>query len=206
LFRQALGPAWRETSGSSASAKARARNAAVALALLEERVERGLDPARARLFRHRRLQGAAQGGHPGLRGGVSGAALPQPQDAQRSRPRAEDVARLARAVLRAAWTLSEKDGKARIKQFASWVENEHPAAGGSGACARARRAVTRPRTRAHCFATPLREHHEPQPPATIGTASCDPLKVCNPYRAYGMIVGVRDSVSGAKLDSTPTAI
>ena len=37
----------------------------------------------------------------------------------------------ARAVLRAAWKLSKKEGKARIDQFASWVEKEHPAAGGS---------------------------------------------------------------------------
>lgn len=37
----------------------------------------------------------------------------------------------ARAVLRAAWKLSEQDGKARIEKFASWVEEEHPAAAGS---------------------------------------------------------------------------
>ena len=37
----------------------------------------------------------------------------------------------AQAVLRAAWKLNEKDGKARIEQFASWVDREHPAAAGS---------------------------------------------------------------------------
>ena len=37
----------------------------------------------------------------------------------------------ARAVLRAAWKLGAKDGKARIEQFASWVEKQHPDAAGS---------------------------------------------------------------------------
>ena len=37
----------------------------------------------------------------------------------------------ARAVLRAAWKLGAKDGKARIEQFASWVEKQHPHAAGS---------------------------------------------------------------------------
>ena len=37
----------------------------------------------------------------------------------------------ASAVLRAAWKLGAKDGKARIEQFASWVEKQHPDAAGS---------------------------------------------------------------------------
>ena len=37
----------------------------------------------------------------------------------------------ARAVLRAAWKLGAEDGKARIEQFASWVEKQHPGATGS---------------------------------------------------------------------------
>ena len=37
----------------------------------------------------------------------------------------------ARSVLRAAWKLDAKAGKARIEQFASWVETRHPDAAGS---------------------------------------------------------------------------
>ena len=37
----------------------------------------------------------------------------------------------ASAVLRAAWKLGAKDGKARTEQFASWVEKQHPDAAGS---------------------------------------------------------------------------
>ena len=37
----------------------------------------------------------------------------------------------ASAVLRAAWKLGAKDGKARIEQFASWVQKQHPDAAGS---------------------------------------------------------------------------
>lgn len=36
-----------------------------------------------------------------------------------------------RVVLRAAWKLGAMDGKARIEQFASWVEKQHPDAAGS---------------------------------------------------------------------------
>ena len=39
----------------------------------------------------------------------------------------------------------------------------------------------------------------------IAGQGCDPLEVCNPYLVTGMVAGVRE-VSGAKLDSTPTAI
>ena len=35
------------------------------------------------------------------------------------------------AVPRAAWKLGAKDGMARIEQFASWVEKEHPDVAGS---------------------------------------------------------------------------
>ena len=55
-------------------------NAVVALALLESLVERDPDAA----VRPRRVQGAAQGGRPGLRERAS-CALPEPQDAQRDR-------------------------------------------------------------------------------------------------------------------------
>ncbi len=37
----------------------------------------------------------------------------------------------ASAELRAAWKLGAKDGKARIEQFQSWVQKQHPDAAGS---------------------------------------------------------------------------
>ena len=37
----------------------------------------------------------------------------------------------AKAVLRAAWKLGAEDGIARIEQFTSWVEQQHPDAAGS---------------------------------------------------------------------------
>ena len=106
-------------------------NAVVALALLEELVERGLDPARARLF--------VIDGSKALRKAV-GQVFGEACRVQRCRnhkmrnvlghlPKA--LHDQARAVLRAAWKLGEEDGKARVEQFASWVEKEHPAAAGS---------------------------------------------------------------------------
>lgn len=106
-------------------------NSVVALALLEELVERGLDPARARLF--------VIDGSKALRKAV-GQVFGKACRVQRCRnhkmrnvlghlPKA--LHDQARAVLRAAWKLSEQDGKARIEKFASWVEKEHPAAAGS---------------------------------------------------------------------------
>ncbi|MDE2764752.1 MAG: transposase [Gemmatimonadota bacterium] len=106
-------------------------NAAVALALLEELVERGLDPARARLF--------VIDGSKALRKAV-GQVFGDACRVQRCRNHKmcnvlghlpKTLHDQARAVLRAAWKLSKKEGKARIDQFASWVEKEHPAAWGS---------------------------------------------------------------------------
>ena len=104
-------------------------NAAVALALLEELVERGLDPARARLF--------VIDGSKALRKAVS-QVLGEACRVRRCRNHKmrNVLGHLPKKLhepgrLRAAWKLSEKDGTARIEQFASWVGKEHPAAAGS---------------------------------------------------------------------------
>ena len=106
-------------------------NAVVALGLLESLVERGLDPGRARLF--------VLDGSKALRkavGQVFGSAcLVQRCRNHKMRNVTGHLPRelhdQARAVLRAAWKLGAEDGKARIEQFASWVEKQHPGATGS---------------------------------------------------------------------------
>ena len=107
-------------------------NAVVALALLESLVERGLDPGRARLF----VLDGSKALHKAVGQVFGSACLVQrcrkPQDAQRDRPSAQGTPTTRPApCLRAAWKLGAKDGKARIEQFASWVEKQHPDAAGS---------------------------------------------------------------------------
>ena len=106
-------------------------NAVVALALLESLVERGLDPGRARLF--------VLDGSKALRKAVTrvfgSACLVQRCRNHKMRNVVghlpKELHDQATAVLRAAWKLGAKDGMARIEQFASWVEKEHPDAAGS---------------------------------------------------------------------------
>ena len=106
-------------------------NAVVALGLLENLVERGLDPGRARLF--------VLDGSKALRkavGQVFGSAC-LVQRCRNHKMRnvtghlPKELHDQASVVLRAAWKLGAKDGKARIEQFASWVEKQHPNAAGS---------------------------------------------------------------------------
>ena len=106
-------------------------NAVVALGLLEGLVERGLDPGRARLF--------VLDGSKALRAAVGqvfgSACLVQRCRNHRMRNVTGHLPRelhdQARAVLRAAWKLDAKEGRARIEQFASRVETRHPDAAGS---------------------------------------------------------------------------
>ena len=93
--------------------------------------ERGLDPGRARLF--------VLDGSKALRkavGQVFGSAC-LVQRCRNHKMRnvtghlPKELHDQASAVLRAAWKLGAKDGKARIEQFASWVEKQHPDAAGS---------------------------------------------------------------------------
>ena len=68
-------------------------NAVVALGLLESLVEARPGLREGEAVRPRRVQGAAQGGRPGLRERLPRAALPEPQDAQRDRPSAQRTPR-----------------------------------------------------------------------------------------------------------------
>ena len=106
-------------------------NAVVALALLESLVERGLDPGRARLF----VLDGSKALHKAVGQVFGSACLVQRCRNHKMRNVTghlpKELHDQASAVLRAAWKLGAKDGKARIEQFASWVEKQHPDAAGS---------------------------------------------------------------------------
>ena len=144
-------------------------NAVVALGLLESLVERGLDPGRARLF--------VLDGSKALRkavGQVFGSAC-LVQRCRNHKMRnvtghlPKELHDQARSVLRAAWKLGAKDGKARIEQFASWVEKQHTGRGGKPA-RRARRDVHRQRDRPDPGAAALPRHDERDRQRALGHA------------------------------------
>jgi len=106
-------------------------NAVVAKALLEDLVARGVKPSRRRLFvidgakalrtaidqvygRHNPVQRCRKHKERNVLGH-----LPKQQHEQ------------AKATLRAAWRLDEKQGMAKIQQYASWLRRDWPSAAGS---------------------------------------------------------------------------
>jgi len=106
-------------------------NAVVAKALLEDLVARGVKPTRRRLFvidgskalrtaieqvygRHNPVQRCRKHKERNVLGH-----LPKGQHDQ------------AKATLRAAWRLDEKEGTAKIEQSASWLQRDWPSAAGS---------------------------------------------------------------------------
>ncbi len=106
-------------------------NAVVAKALLEDLVARGVKPSRRRLFvidgskalrtaidqvygRHNPVQRCRKHKERNVLGH-----LPKEQHDQ------------AKATLRAAWRLDEKQGMAKIEQYASWLQRDWPSAAGS---------------------------------------------------------------------------
>jgi transposase-like protein len=106
-------------------------NAAVAKALLEELVRRGLDPARPRLF--------VVDGSKALRSAID-AVFGTDQPVQRCRNHKmrnvishlpKDQQAQARATLRAAFRLEAAAGIAKLDQYASWLEREWPGAAAS---------------------------------------------------------------------------
>src|SRR5262245_19174736 len=106
-------------------------NAAVAKALLEELVRRGLDPARPRLLV---IDGAKA-----LRSAID-AVFGTDQPVQRCRNHKQrnvvshlpkDQQAQARATLRAAFELEASEGIAKLQQYASWLEREWPGAAAS---------------------------------------------------------------------------
>jgi transposase-like protein len=106
-------------------------NAAVATAVLEDLVRRGLDPNRSRLFV---IDGAKA-----LRSAID-AVLGADQRVQRCRNHKhrnvlshlpKDQHAQALATMRAAWKLEASEGTAKLQQYASWLQREWPGAAAS---------------------------------------------------------------------------
>jgi putative transposase len=106
-------------------------NAAVATALLEDLVRRGLDPARPRLF--------VIDGSKALRSAID-AVFGTDQLVQRCRNHKQrnvvshlpkDQHQQALATMRAAFRLEAAEGMAKLEQYASWLEREWPGAAAS---------------------------------------------------------------------------
>ena len=106
-------------------------NAAVATALLEDLVRRGLDPGRARLF--------VIDGSKALRSAID-AVFGADQPVQRCRNHKQrnvvsylpkDQQSQALVTMRAAFKLEAAEGIAKLEQYASWLEREWPGAAAS---------------------------------------------------------------------------
>ncbi len=106
-------------------------NAAVITALLEDIVARGVDPKRKMLF--------VIDGSKALRSAIN-AVFGADQPVQRCRAHKlrnvlgylpKDQQAQVKSVLRAAWKLPAKDGMARIKKLAAWLDNSYPSAAAS---------------------------------------------------------------------------
>jgi putative transposase len=106
-------------------------NAAVVTALLEDVVARGVDPKRKMLF--------VIDGSKALRAAIN-AVFGAEQPVQRCRAHKlrnvlgylpKDQLAQVKSVLRAAWKLSPREGMARIKKLAAWLDNSYPSAAAS---------------------------------------------------------------------------
>ena len=106
-------------------------NAAVVTALLEDVVTRGVDPKRKMLF--------VIDGSKALRAAIN-AVFGAEQSVQRCRAHKlrnvlgylpKDQQAQVKSVLRAAWKLPPKEGMARIKKLAAWLDNSYPSAASS---------------------------------------------------------------------------
>lgn len=106
-------------------------NAAVVTALLEDVVARGVDPKRKMLF--------VIDGSKALRAAIN-AVFGTEQPVQRCRAHKlrnvlgylpKDQLAQVKSVLRAAWKLPPKEGMARIKKLAAWLDNSYPSAASS---------------------------------------------------------------------------
>ena len=106
-------------------------NATVVTALLEDIVSRGVDPQRKMLF--------VIDGSKALRAAIN-AVFGSDQPVQRCRahklrnvlgylPKEQQAQ--VKSVLRAAWKLPAKEGMARVKKLAAWLDNSYPSAAAS---------------------------------------------------------------------------
>jgi transposase-like protein len=112
-------------------AEGASENQVVAKGLLENLVERGLDPQRKRLF--------VIDGSKALRAAID-AVFGSRNPVQRCRHHKienvmgylpEDLKGQVKAALRAAFRLSAAEGMVRLEKQAQWLEREHPDAAGS---------------------------------------------------------------------------
>jgi transposase-like protein len=106
-------------------------NSTVVTALLEDIVARGVDPKRKMLF--------VIDGSKALRAAIN-AVFGAEQPVQRCRAHKlrnvlgylpKDQQAQAKSVLRAAWRLGPKEGMARVKKLAAWLDNSYPSAAAS---------------------------------------------------------------------------
>jgi transposase-like protein len=106
-------------------------NGEVARALLENLVERGLDPARRRLF--------VIDGSKALRKAID-QVFGRQHPVQRCRNHKlrnvvghlpKDLHPQVKAAMRAAWKLGAKEGQQKLEQLARWLERDHPSAAAS---------------------------------------------------------------------------
>ena len=106
-------------------------NAEVTRALLEDLVERGLDPSRRRLFvidgskaLRKAIDQVFGHGHP-----VQRCRNHKLRNVMGHLPKEEHPQ--AKAAIRAAWKLDAKEGVQKLEQLARWLEREHPSAAAS---------------------------------------------------------------------------
>ena len=106
-------------------------NSTVITELLEDIVSRGVDPKRKMLF--------VIDGSKALRAAIN-AVFGSDQPVQRCRAHKlrnvldylpEDQRAQVKSVLRAAWKLGPKEGMARVKKLAAWLDNSYPSAAAS---------------------------------------------------------------------------
>jgi transposase-like protein len=106
-------------------------NAVVCTALLEDLVERGLDPERRYLF--------VIDGSKALRSAIDQVfGTDSPVQRCRNHKRRNVLGHLPKeehdlvnSAIRAAWKLDHKEGKKKLEKLASWLEQEHPSAAAS---------------------------------------------------------------------------
>ena len=105
-------------------------NAVVVKGLLEDLVERGLDPARRRLF--------VIDGSKALRKAIDEVFGEQYVERCRNHKidnvtgyLPEDLKATARSVMKGAYRLGAQEGKAKLRKYAEWLEREYPSAAAS---------------------------------------------------------------------------
>ncbi|MCH8158164.1 MAG: IS256 family transposase [Nitrospinae bacterium] len=112
-------------------AQGSSENAAVCIDLLQDLVKRGVDPTRNMLF--------VIDGSKALRSAID-QVFGQKHPVQRCRNHKiknvmdhlpDELKDQVKAVMKAAWKLDTREGMARLKKQAQWLETEHPGAAGS---------------------------------------------------------------------------